>query len=143
MDSGEKAALAATFSEWKSERKGDIPMDSFISYILLLHILLSVLQVFLNFIWFCHFYSTRFKLFFFFYIFWNLIYILIWTLAACSFPISDWLKTLVLLYFQRNHTWLIRKVRVFIWHRLLIFFPSKESLEHLTSRVSVGELIIK
>ena len=33
--------------------------------------------------------------------------------------------------------------RVFIWHCLLIFFSSKQSLEHVTLRVSWGEFRIK
>ena len=64
-------------------------------------ILVSVLYFF-NSSWFCHFYSTKSKCFFYFCIFWNLLYILFWKFRACSFPISDWLKTPVLLYFEKK-----------------------------------------
>ena len=57
---------------------------------------------FFNVIYFTNFYPTKSKLFFYFYIFWILIYILFWKLAACSLPIPDCLKTPVLLYFEKN-----------------------------------------
>ena len=57
---------------------------------------------FFNLIWFCRFYSTKSKLFLYFYIFWNLLYILFWKFAACSFPIFHWSKTPLLLYFEKK-----------------------------------------
>ena len=58
--------------------------------------------IFFNFIWFCHFYYLKSKLFFYFYIFWNLLYILFWKFEAYSFPIFDWLKTSVPYYFEKK-----------------------------------------
>ena len=54
-----------------------------------------------NFFTLTNFYSN---LFFYFYIFWYtfLIFILFWKFGACSFPISDWLKTPILLYFEKK-----------------------------------------
>ena len=64
--------------------------------------LLWVLHFFQFYLILSIFYSTKSKLFFYFYIFWNLIYILFWKFAACSFPISDWLKTPVISYFEKK-----------------------------------------
>ena len=51
---------------------------------------------------FGHCYSTRCKLSFYSYVFWSLLYVLFWKFVACSFPISDWLKIFVLLYFEKK-----------------------------------------
>ena len=66
----------------------------------------SVFSTLFNIAKFC---STKSKLFCF-YISWNLIKILFWKFAACSFPNSDWLKTPVLFISRKNHIWLIREV---------------------------------
>ena len=68
-----------------------------------------VLQFFLISFNFIDFYSTKSKHFFYFYIFWNLIYILLWKFVACSFPISDCLKTPVLLYFEKKKSYAINQ----------------------------------
>ena len=73
------------------------------------NILLSVLQFFQFYLILPIFTPTN-LLFCYIYIFWNLIYILIWKLAVCSFPISDWIKTPVLLHFEKSHIRLTRKV---------------------------------
>ena len=72
---------------------------------------LSVLQFFSIVFNFANFYSTKSNFFSYFYIFWNLIYILFWKLAACSFPIFDWSKTPVLLYFEKNSYMINQKSR--------------------------------
>ena len=41
----------------------------------------------------------------------NLLYILFRKFGTCSFPISDWLKTFFLLYFEKKN-WLMRKVEL-------------------------------
>ena len=74
-------------------------------------ILLSVLP-FSNFIWFSHFYSTKYKLFFYFYIFWNLLY-LRFVLKICAMFISNfWLlkNTCSITVWEKSYIWLIRKV---------------------------------
>ena len=73
--------------------------------ILLSDVLLSILNFFSILFDFAIFTQPSLdlsKLFFYFYIFWNLLYILFWTFAACSFSTSDWLKKPVLLYFERK-----------------------------------------
>ena len=70
--------------------------------ILLPDILLSVLQFF-NFIWFYYFYSTKSKLLSYLSNFWNLLYVLFWKFAVCSFSIFDWLKTPAQLFFEKDH----------------------------------------
>ena len=72
--------------------------------ILLLDILLSVLQFFQFYLILPIFTPSDLNFFFYFYIFWNLIYILFWKFAACSFLIDDWLKTSGL---EKWHIWLI------------------------------------
>ena len=76
--------------------------------ILLPDILLSVLQFF-SFIWFYYFYSTKSKLLSYLSNFWNLLYVLFWKFAVCSFSIFDWLKTSAQLFFEKDLMWLIRK----------------------------------
>ena len=54
---------------------------------------------------------SNLNFFFYFHIFWNLLYILFWAFAVCSFPISDWLKTPVLLYFEKKSHMIHQKRR--------------------------------
>ena len=75
---------------------------------ILLSISSSVFSILFNFI---NFYSTKSKLFFYCYIFRYLIYILFRKFAACSFLISDWLKTPVLLYFEKKSYMINQKSR--------------------------------
>ena len=92
---------------------------------------------FVNFFNFTNFYSTKSKLFFYFYIFWNLIYILFWKFAACSFPIFDWSKTPVLLYFEKKSYTINQKSRA------LSYFLEKLDQKHLLKLIpkSVSEFL--
>ena len=94
---------------------------------LLPNVLLWVLQFFSILFNFIKFYFTKSKLIFYSYIIWNLIYILFWKFAACSFQISDWLKTAALLYFEKKSYMINQKSRALCDFLKIVYDQSKYS----------------
>ena len=65
---------------------------------------------------------------------------ILYSLSLFTYSISMILRATIHLF--QVSCFLSPLVRVFIWHCLLIFFPSKSSPKHVTSRVRGGEFRI-
>ena len=105
MDSNELAAFAATTE--KTERKKRSTSTKTTHY-RDFSFLISFLSILFDFVIFT---PPNQNFFFYFYMFWNLQYILFWKLAACSFLIYGWLKIPVLLYFEEKSHMINQKSR--------------------------------